>query len=186
VKRRDARGFTLLEVLVALAILCLAVVASIQGFAQGLRLLKLAGDHQQAMLLADEKAREMVAPVPGREEGTDGAFSWAREVKAVEAPELTSVTGANPWHVYQIAVRVRWGESRQVELTTLRTVPPPKSELTTSGPSLSPVPGADLGTAPTIAVPRGSGAGASTPATSGPGAATSGTLSPRLPGMPSR
>ena len=50
-KRADA-GFTLLEVIVALAILSLAVVAAIQGFAQGLRLLKLAGDHQRAMLLA--------------------------------------------------------------------------------------------------------------------------------------
>ena len=50
-RRARAAGFTLIEVLVALAILSLAVVASIQGFAQGLRLLRLAGDHQQAMLL---------------------------------------------------------------------------------------------------------------------------------------
>src|SRR6266571_2761381 len=67
-KRADA-GFTLLEVIVALAILSLAVVAAIQGFAQGLRLLKLAGDHQRAMLLADEKAREVVDPEEGREPG---------------------------------------------------------------------------------------------------------------------
>ena len=59
-------GFTLIEVLVALAILSLAVVASIQGFAQGLRLLRLAGDHQQAMLLADQKMREVVEPKEGR------------------------------------------------------------------------------------------------------------------------
>ena len=51
----NARGFTLLEVLVALAILGVAVVASIQGFAQGLRLLKLAGDHQDAMMVADPR-----------------------------------------------------------------------------------------------------------------------------------
>src|SRR3989442_9387407 len=53
--RPTTAGFTLLEVLVALAILSIAVVASIQGFAQGLRLLKLAGDHQQATLIADQK-----------------------------------------------------------------------------------------------------------------------------------
>src|SRR6267143_1143660 len=45
---RCTAGFTLLEVLVAFAILSVAVVALIQGFAQGLRLLKVAGDHQQA------------------------------------------------------------------------------------------------------------------------------------------
>jgi general secretion pathway protein I len=151
---RSVRGFTLLEVLVALAILSLAVVASIQGFAQGLRLLKLAGDHQKAMLLADEKARELVAPLPGRDEGTEGAFAWARDVKAVEAPELTGITGANPWHIYEIAVQVRWGESRQVALTTLRTVPPPKTgTLVTPGTSLQTTPGGPVPTAPGTSLP---------------------------------
>ena len=76
----NARGFTLLEVLVALAILSVAVVASIQGFAQGLRLLKLSGDHQEATLLADQKMREVVVPVEGREEGTETRFQWIRTV----------------------------------------------------------------------------------------------------------
>jgi len=66
---RGQGGFTLLEVLIAFAILSVAVVAVIQGFAQGLRLLKAAGDHQQAVLLADQKTREMVTPVEGRDQG---------------------------------------------------------------------------------------------------------------------
>jgi general secretion pathway protein I len=114
-------GFTLLEVLIALAILGLAVVASIQGFAQGLRLLKLAGDHQHAMLLADQKAREVVTPVEGREQGTEGAFTWERTIFPVPTPELAVLGTSPPWRVYQIAVQVRWDERRQVEVTTLRT-----------------------------------------------------------------
>src|SRR5439155_1054673 len=47
--RREG-GFALLGVLVAFTILSLAVVAAIQGFAGGLRLLRLAGEHQQAIL----------------------------------------------------------------------------------------------------------------------------------------
>jgi general secretion pathway protein I len=121
-------GFTLLEVLVALAILSLAVVASIQGFAQGLRLLKLSGDHQQAMLLADQKTREIVTPSEGREEGTEGLFRWERTTKVLEAPDLVPIGTLPRWRVYEIDVRVNWDTRRQVEVRTLRTTPIP-SEL---------------------------------------------------------
>src|SRR3989440_712035 len=70
------RGFTLLEVLVALVILSVAVVAVIQGFAQGLRLLKLSGDHQRAMQLADQKVREVLVPEAQREHGAEAGFRW--------------------------------------------------------------------------------------------------------------
>jgi general secretion pathway protein I len=117
-------GFTLIEVLVALAILSVAVVASIQGFAQGLRLLKLAGDHQQAMLLADQKVREVVEVKEGRDEGTEGALRWERTTRALETPDLTPLGGLPRGRVYEIDVRVNWDPQRQVEIRTLRMVPP--------------------------------------------------------------
>src|SRR5262249_23659910 len=86
--RRAQQGFTLLEVLIAFAILSLAVVAVIQGFAQGLRLLKVAGDHQQAVLVADQKIREMVIPVEGRDQGREGNYDWERTVTVAPAPDL--------------------------------------------------------------------------------------------------
>jgi general secretion pathway protein I len=116
-------GFTLLEVLVALAILSLAVVAAIQGFAQGLRLLKLAGDHQQAMLLADQKAREVIKPTEGQDQGTEGTFTWERKTTVVEAPDLAIVGRPKTWEVYDITVDVRWDDRRHVTLTTRRTAP---------------------------------------------------------------
>lgn len=118
---RGDGGFTLLEVLIALAILSLAVVAVIQGFAQGLRLLKVAGDHQQAVLLADQKAREVVIPIEGHEQGQEGAFDWERRVSKVGTPDLQRTPATAKWHVYQIDVKVRWGDRRALELTTLRT-----------------------------------------------------------------
>ena len=122
-RRAPQRGFTLIEVVVALAILSVAVVAAIQGFAQGLRLLKLAGDHEYATLLADQKAREIVTPKAGEEQGEDDrGFRWQTITTEVPPPEQDRDTVRTPaWRVFQIAVKVRWGDHREVELTTLRT-----------------------------------------------------------------
>jgi type II secretion system protein I len=119
----NARGFTLLEVLVALAILGTAVVASIQGFGQSLRLLKLSGDHQEAILLADQKVREVATPVEGREDGTESRFQWMRTVTKLPIADLDASIRATRWGVFEIDVRVRWDERREVQLSTLRTVP---------------------------------------------------------------
>jgi general secretion pathway protein I len=121
--RRSSGGFTLLEVLVALAILGIAVVASIQAFAQGLRLLKLSGDHQYAVLVADQKAREVTTPVEGHDEGTEGAFFWERTTRIVPAPDLAPLGVVATWRVFEIAVKVRWDDHRQIEIATLRTAP---------------------------------------------------------------
>jgi general secretion pathway protein I len=120
---RPQAGFTLLEVLVALAILGLAVVASIQGFAQGLRLLKLSGDNQRAMLLADQKAREVVQFEEGTQEGTEGDFRWSRTTTLLPAPELIPASGEPQWNVWQVLVRVQWDERRFLDLNTMRTLP---------------------------------------------------------------
>ena len=118
-----ARGFTLLEVLVALAILSLAIVVSIQAFAAGLRLLKVSGEHQEAMLIADQKAREVTAPTTGgTDSGTEGAYSWERDVKIVATPDLDIEGRTVKWRMWEVDVRVKWGERRQVSVATLRTV----------------------------------------------------------------
>jgi general secretion pathway protein I len=120
-RRLGQQGFTLLEVLIAFAILSVAVVAVIQGFAQGLRLLKTAGDHQNAVLLADQKTRELVIPVEGRDQGKEGNYDWERVVTVIAAPDLTRTPATAKWHVYQIDVKVTWGDQRGVEIVSLRT-----------------------------------------------------------------
>ncbi|MGH7278207.1 MAG: type IV pilus modification PilV family protein [Candidatus Rokuibacteriota bacterium] len=122
-KRTAAAGFTLLEVLVALAILGVAIVVCIQGFAQGLRLLKLSGDHQRAVLVADQKVREVVTPTEGQEQGTEGPFTWERTTRLVAAPELAPLGRIAAWRVWEVAVTVRWDEHRQLDIATLRTMP---------------------------------------------------------------
>jgi len=159
-------GFTLLEVLVALAILSLAVVASIEGFAQGLRLLKLAGDHQNAILLADQKVREVVDPVEGVEVGTEGVFRWERATKEIGTPELTQPGTVPRGRFYEIDVRVNWDPRRQIEVRTLRMVSTTAGTFTTT----------PAGTPGTPGTPGTSGA-LGTPGAQG-GQGTSGRVTP--------
>jgi general secretion pathway protein I len=155
--RGSDRGFTLIEVIVALAILSVAVVASIQGFAQGLRLLKVAGDHQRATLYADQKLREVVVPKEGREAAQDdeAGFAWERVTTTVATPELLAdPTKESPWRVWEIAVRVRWGDKRQVEVATLRTVQVAADGSVITGTPASGTPGSTIGTRPAVGTSR--------------------------------
>ncbi len=115
------RGFTLLEVLVALAILSIAIVVMLQLFAQGLRLLKVAGDYQQAVLLADQKAREVESVREGVESGQEGEFRWERRATVVPVSEDLTVLSLTPVRLFRVSVEVRWSGNRSVEVATLRT-----------------------------------------------------------------
>ena len=121
--RGDQKGFTLLEVMVALAILGLAVVTLIQLASQGLRLVKLAGEHQEAVLLADRVAREADASREGVENGQSGAFNWERRVALAPVPDELALAANSPAQLFQVTVAVRWGQNRAVELATLRNAP---------------------------------------------------------------
>ncbi len=122
---RRERGFTLLEVLVALAILSVAVVVMLQLFAQGLRLLKVAGDYQRAVLLADQKAREVEVVQEGVESGQEEEFQWERRATVVPVSEDLTVVSLTPVRLFQVSVEVRWSGNRSVEVATLRTAREP-------------------------------------------------------------
>jgi general secretion pathway protein I len=126
----DRGGFTLLEVLIAFAILAVGVVSLIQLTSQGLRLLKVSGDHQQAVQIADRLARDTQVNAedetskPIVETGEEGGFTWERRVTRVALPEelepKTPVPGKEVPGLYAVAVAVRWGHNHMVEVATLR------------------------------------------------------------------
>jgi prepilin-type N-terminal cleavage/methylation domain-containing protein len=120
-----SRGFTLLEVLVAMTIMGLALVALLQLSAQGLRLLRLSEDYQGAVRLADHLARVVEPDQEGIERGQEGPLRWERRVSVVSVPEeLTAAAGPRP-RLYAVSVAVGWGHKRTLELTSLRTVVEP-------------------------------------------------------------
>ncbi len=124
-------GFTLLEVLVALAILGVAVVSLIQLSSQSLRLVKTSGDYQQAALLADRIATQSEPTDEGVDTGADGPYQWERRVSLVPMPDelqpKETIPGREPPKLFAVTIDVRWGRNQMLELATLRTptTPPP-------------------------------------------------------------
>jgi prepilin-type N-terminal cleavage/methylation domain-containing protein len=118
-------GFTLLEVLVAMIILSLAVVTMIQLSSQGLRLVKLSGDLQEATRLVDRIARATEVRGEGVDGGQEGPFTWERRIAVVTVPkELASASGPSI-ELFSLSIAVRWGSGRSVELATLRALTVP-------------------------------------------------------------
>ena len=114
-------GFTLLEALVAFAILALALAALLQGTITGLRASQRASRTEEALARARSRlaALEAAPVVPMDQRGDDGGgFAWRLRV----VPEASSggVT------LYAVTVAVGWrdgGTPREVRLETQRLGP---------------------------------------------------------------
>ena len=117
-----SRGFTLLEVLVAVTILGIAIVALMQLSSLGLRLLHLSDDYQQAVIVADRVARATDVLAEGVDAGQEGRFQWERRVTLVPVPEELTPAAGPRLHLYALSVAVRWGRHRALELASLRAV----------------------------------------------------------------
>jgi prepilin-type N-terminal cleavage/methylation domain-containing protein len=111
-------GFTLLEVVVALAMLALLLPTALGIVALGLRAIKASSDTSAAVLLARRQldALAYTAASPAAADGVTGAYRWTSDVH----PDARLV---------RLRVRVQWeqrGREQSLELATLRPAPPVK------------------------------------------------------------
>ena len=133
------KGFTLIEIVVALAILAIGLTVVLEGFAGGLRSARVSEDYTKATWHGQTKMEEMLMTQELTEEVTEGTFdnqfSWKSEVKKV-TPSLGRDEKAQtslPVEIYQIIVTVTWpwgAGKKSLELESLRTY---KSEEGVSG-----------------------------------------------------
>jgi general secretion pathway protein I len=113
------RGFSLIEVLAALAIFGLSIGGLIQGIAMALAQWSVAEDQTKALMLAENVMEEIIYNAdltPGEEgepyEPPDDRFAWESVIEETDVPGLV-----------RIEVRVAWtsrGQERDVVLTTLK------------------------------------------------------------------
>jgi len=134
--RRRARGFSLLEVLVAFVILALVTTAVFGLFGGALRSASTAEERSRAMLVAQSRLTLAASAQPlreGSEAGTeqDGRIAWQTAVAPYVIPDanpdLERASEAMTTRLYRVSVDVRYGggdgHERTLSLATLKLGP---------------------------------------------------------------
>jgi general secretion pathway protein I len=121
-EKKCSSGFTLLEVLVALAIMAVAVTLIIQLFSSNLRALSVSGTAITAAAKGDGRLREILT------ESSLTESSWS-EVKEIGYPMDITVgevlqerTDNLPLKLMEVVLTVHWQEGQKERKLTLRTM----------------------------------------------------------------
>jgi len=124
--KRQVRGYTLIEVLIAMMILALALTVLMRIFSGGLRNIAVSADYAHAVLLAEAQlaaAGSSEALAPGETYGNeDDKFRWTRTVEEYMAKEFEKVEKL-PVTAFQVTVVVEWpnfGRTRRLNLSTIK------------------------------------------------------------------
>jgi prepilin-type N-terminal cleavage/methylation domain-containing protein len=118
----SSRGFTLLEVLVAIAILSIAVTVVIQLFSSGLRAISASEDYVSASVKAEAKMREILADDKISEksfsETTDDGYRIDVSINDV----LKDRTENLQVRLLEIDLIIHWTRETKEKSLTLRTM----------------------------------------------------------------
>jgi general secretion pathway protein I len=130
---RAARGFSLLEVLVAFVVLALVATALFRLFSGALANGGAADEYSRAVLVAQSRLTQLAVETPLREDqqlGTsaDGRYSWEsrveRYVPVDTTPDLERMGEFLQTRLWHLVVTVSWpsdsGRTRSYTLATVR------------------------------------------------------------------
>ncbi|MBE5316334.1 MAG: prepilin-type N-terminal cleavage/methylation domain-containing protein [Xanthomonadales bacterium] len=142
------RGFTLIEVVIALAVFAVAVGVCMQIATAGLRQSRIAAEQTQAALLA-QSLLDMHGVgerlEPGRSSGRlEGDYQWDIEITPYEVPLQTDsplAPGFSAVQLFRLDLTIRWpaGQNeRSARFSTLRAMTPdPNVPVTPTAPEPS-------------------------------------------------
>jgi general secretion pathway protein I len=125
--RSRTRGFTLLEVVVALAIAGLALVGLFRAGSGGVLAVDAAGRANEAIQRAQSQLAQFgrsYAITLGDSEGDDGdGYRWRVHARPLAAWQVGSGAGAATITLFEVQIAISWqagGGRRSVVLTSLR------------------------------------------------------------------
>ena len=123
------KGFTLLEVLVALAILGIAVTVIIQLFSANLRTLSASEDYVSASLQGAAKMRALLDDKDLDEKAWTEISPEGYRLDIVVKEGLTDRTEMLPVKLLDIALTIQWTKGNRVRSMTFQTLKLVKKEI---------------------------------------------------------
>ncbi len=114
--RDPDKGFTLIEVMVALVLLAITVAALMELFSSNLRTSKKASDYTEAIIIGTSEMEKALSGKiePGTERIELKDYTVTREIRL-----LDTIEGIR---IYEISVFVTWDNNNRYEIKSLRTV----------------------------------------------------------------
>lgn len=123
------KGFTLLEVLVALAILGIAVTVIFQLFSANLRALSASEDYVSASLLGAAKMRALVDDEELAEKAWTEVSPEGYRLDIAVKESLTDRTEILPVKLLDIALTIQWTRGNRARSMTFQTLKLVKKEI---------------------------------------------------------
>jgi general secretion pathway protein I len=122
------KGFTLIEILVAISILSISLVVIFQLFSGGLKSSRLSDQYTRGIFHAKEKMEELLLSTDFEEEESEGefgdSFRWKSAITRVEQAE--DEEAKLPFNTFNIEVDVMWYEGDDKEkhfaISTMKVV----------------------------------------------------------------
>lgn len=121
----DRRGFTLLEVLVSLAIMAIAVTLVVQLFSSNLRAVSRSGDMTVAAIRADALIREVLDGLSPASVSWSGVTTDGYRIDVSITEVLREKTDSLPFKLLDLSVTVGWtggGREKSLVLKTQKLV----------------------------------------------------------------
>ncbi len=125
------RGFSLLEVIVAIAIIGIGLVLVMELFSVALRSGRLSKDYTRAVIYAKGKMDEiLIEPKEGSDTGEfKNGYRWQSEVTPLDKDKDSGIKTQERLKTYKIKVKVLFpglGGEKAIELVTLKAIPSEK------------------------------------------------------------